>query len=156
MEEEYCIDKPYDGVHPLETCARWAMEGFNILMKNPYTLGVGSATLFPAGWRLSDRIDTSITEIHSPMPQREGNLAGSLNPGDSSCLSESRYLECSSFFIQTRPAGLDLAESLFVQDPKDFFSGELLDHLMPEYIIVRRVRKTSKRLLESGAVIFFD
>jgi len=48
--------------NPLETVARLAMEDFNILMKDPvtgeYTLQA-SATLFPAGWELEERIGTS-------------------------------------------------------------------------------------------------
>lgn len=57
--------------HPLEIAARLAMEDFNIMMKNSesgeYRLQA-SATLFPAGWQLQERIGTSIANVHSPVP----------------------------------------------------------------------------------------
>lgn len=62
---------------PLETAARLAMEDFNVLMKDPangeYRLQA-SATLFPAGWRLEERIGFTLTELHCPVPGWQGKL----------------------------------------------------------------------------------
>lgn len=62
-------------------------------------------------------------------------------------------MERSTFFIQTRPYGRGLAETLFVQEPKDFFPGNI-NNMTPADIIIRRERQTFHRLPESGAVIF--
>jgi hypothetical protein len=47
------------------------MEDFNILMKDPVTGEYqlqASATLFPAGWELQERIGTSLANLHAPVP----------------------------------------------------------------------------------------
>jgi hypothetical protein len=67
---------------PLETASRLAMEDFNILIKNPDTGDhhlMASATLFPAGWKLEERIGFSIAKLHAPVPEWKKNLAGSVN-----------------------------------------------------------------------------
>lgn len=68
--------------NPLEIAARLAMEDFNILMKNPesgdYDL-LASATLFPAGWRLQERIGTSMANLHAPVPGWQAKLGGTVN-----------------------------------------------------------------------------
>jgi hypothetical protein len=62
---------------PLETAARLAMEDFNLLIKDPsngeYRLQA-SATLFPAGWKLEDRIGYTLTELHCPVPAWKDKL----------------------------------------------------------------------------------
>jgi hypothetical protein len=56
---------------PLEAAARLAMEDFNVLYKDPgddeYRLKA-SATLFPAGWRLEERIGSTLAVLHDPVP----------------------------------------------------------------------------------------
>lgn len=39
---------------------------------------VASATLFPAGWHMPDRIGKSLTHLHSPVPLWESKLAKSV------------------------------------------------------------------------------
>lgn len=66
---------------PLETVARLAMEDFNILMKDDegvYTLEA-SATLFPAGWKLKERIGDSIADLHTPVPKWKENIGANVN-----------------------------------------------------------------------------
>jgi Protein of unknown function (DUF3445) len=62
---------------PLEAAARLAMEDFNLLIKDPsngeYRLQA-SATLFPAGWKLEDRIGYTLTELHRPVPAWQDKL----------------------------------------------------------------------------------
>lgn len=68
--------------NPLEIAARLAMEDFNILMKDPvsgeYSLEA-SATLFPAGWKLQERIGYSMEKLHGPVPDWQKNLGKSIN-----------------------------------------------------------------------------
>jgi hypothetical protein len=67
---------------PLETAARLAMEDFNVLIKDPesgqYRLQA-SATLFPAGWKLEERIGWTISELHNPVPQWKAKLGHSVD-----------------------------------------------------------------------------
>jgi len=58
--ESHCIGSQC--INPMEIAARLAMEDFNVLMKDSTTgeyLLQASATLFPAGWELQERIGTS-------------------------------------------------------------------------------------------------
>ena len=78
---------------PLETAARLAMEDFNILAKDPETgeyLLTASATLFPAGWRLQEKIGTSLANLHSPVPGWKEKVHGAVNRYACSSMSE-RY-----------------------------------------------------------------
>jgi Protein of unknown function (DUF3445) len=68
--------------NPLEIAAKLAMEDFNVLIKNPETGEYelkASATLFPAGWKLQERIGTSMANLHKPVPGWKEKLAGSVN-----------------------------------------------------------------------------
>jgi len=66
---------------PLETAARLAMEDFNVLMKDEK--GVwrlqASATLFPAGWRLQERIGGTLDILHGPVPKWSQKLGCSVS-----------------------------------------------------------------------------
>lgn len=78
--EHFVIDSTCP--NPLEISARLAMEDFNILIKNPETEEyhlMASATLFPAGWKLQERIGTSMANLHKPVPEWKKNLGGSVN-----------------------------------------------------------------------------
>lgn len=39
---------------------------------------MASATFFPAGWRMPDRIGNTITNLHKPVPFWKHRLAGSV------------------------------------------------------------------------------
>lgn len=78
--ENFLIDSTC--TNPLEVAARLAMEDFNILIKTPETEEyhlMASATLFPAGWKLQERIGTSMANLHKPVPEWKKNLGGSVN-----------------------------------------------------------------------------
>ena len=68
--------------NPLEVTAKLSMEDFNVLMKNPETGEYhlqASATLFPAGWKLQERIGTTMANLHRPVPGWKEKLGGSVN-----------------------------------------------------------------------------
>jgi len=73
---------------PLEVAARLAMEDFNILVKNPVTGEYhlqASATLFPAGWKIQERIGYSMARLHGPVPQWKEKLGDHVNRYDLIC-----------------------------------------------------------------------
>jgi hypothetical protein len=75
--------------NPLEIAAKLSMEDFNILVKNQETGEYelkASATLFPAGWKLQERIGTSMANLHRPVPGWKEKLGGSVNRYFSSLL----------------------------------------------------------------------
>lgn len=66
---------------PLETAARLAMEDFNLLVRDQngdYRLQA-SATLFPAGWKLEDRIGYTLVDLHGPVPGWKNKLCSPVN-----------------------------------------------------------------------------
>ena len=68
--------------NPLEVAALLAMEDFNILMKDEETgdyLLQASATLFPAGWKLQERIGTNLNCLHAPVPGWSEKLGAHVN-----------------------------------------------------------------------------
>lgn len=71
-----------DVANPLEVAARLAMEDFSILVKDPsdeqYHL-MASATLFPVGWKLQERIGGTMTVLHKPVPQWQEKLSCPIN-----------------------------------------------------------------------------
>jgi hypothetical protein len=69
-------------VNPLEIAAKLSMEDFNILIKNVKTGEYhlqASATLFPAGWKLQERVGTSMANLHRPVPGWKEKLGGSVD-----------------------------------------------------------------------------
>jgi len=62
-------------------------------------------------------------------------------------------LSRTTLYIQTCPDSHPLAHLLFVQEPKDFFPGNL-SSLLPQHIIVRREHQVFRRLPKCGAVVF--
>jgi hypothetical protein len=137
-------------MHPLEIAARLAQEDFNILIKdgNGEHRLMASATLFPAGWRLPERIGWTITQLHAPVPGFKEKLTQHVDHYLSR-LSSANTMERSTYFIQLAPRQQDLKTTLFVQDPKDFYHGP---HLV-ENVIMRKEKQFFRRL-PSGAVLF--
>jgi len=82
LTEEVFPIGPQNCSSPLEIAAKLAMEDFNILIRNPNTGEYhlqASATLFPAGWKLQERIGTSMANLHKPVPKWKEQLGGSVN-----------------------------------------------------------------------------
>ncbi|KAF2799708.1 hypothetical protein K505DRAFT_230533 [Melanomma pulvis-pyrius CBS 109.77] len=155
VNEEYALERPWD-IHPLEVCARLAMEDFNVLAKSEFSGQhhlVASATLFPAGWHMPDRIGKSLTHLHSPVPLWESKLAMSVEHYFTR-LSFKSAMQRTSFFIQITPhPAYPLASLLFIQEGKDFFPGRSLN-IDPASILIRHERHTFRRLPKSDAVVF--
>jgi hypothetical protein len=68
--------------NPLEIAAKLSMEDFNVLIKHHKTGEYhlqASATLFPAGWKLQERIGTTMANLHAPVPQWKEKLGHHVN-----------------------------------------------------------------------------
>ncbi|PMD55740.1 uncharacterized protein K444DRAFT_645446 [Hyaloscypha bicolor E] len=132
--------------NPLEIAAKLSMEDFNILVKNQETGEYelkASATLFPAGWKLQERIGTGMANLHKPVPGWKEKLGGSVNRYFDH-LSPKTSMERTNLFIQTTP-------DLFQDAPEKITEGEII---MPKRLMVRRERQTFMRLANTGAVLF--
>jgi len=133
---------------PLETAALLAMEDMNILIKDPSTgdyLLQASATLFPAGWKLQERIGTSLANLHAPVPGWSSKLGAHVNRYFDH-LSPRTAMERTNLFIQTNP-------NLFWNAPEGDTCERAADVTLGE-ITVRRERQTFTRLPKSNAVLF--
>ncbi|KAG9236954.1 hypothetical protein BJ875DRAFT_354842, partial [Amylocarpus encephaloides] len=133
-----------DCPNPLEVAARLAMEDFNVLMKHTETGQyhlMASATLFPAGWKLQERIGTSMDNLHKPVPEWKKNLGGSVNRYFDH-LNPRTAMERYNLFIQS-------SSHRFVDSPEVPRPG-----LAPEDLNIRRERQTFRRLERSNAVLF--
>lgn len=87
---------------PLETAARLAMEDFNVLVRDDegqYRLQA-SATLFPAGWILEERIGGTMSDLHKPVPSWKKNLGSCVNR-----LVIQFAISCHPFLVQNRYTG---------------------------------------------------
>lgn len=162
---------------PLETAAKLAMEDLNLLTRHPDTGEYhlqASATLFPAGWRLQERIGTSMANLHAPVPNWEEKLGRMVNRYVSLVLLEplqtSNYichliLITQRYFDHLSPKTAMERTNLFIQTTPDLFQeapeAELLPELQArpesvrvEQIMVRRERQTFTKLAQTGAVVF--
>ncbi|KAE9982283.1 hypothetical protein BLS_006290 [Venturia inaequalis] len=170
--EEYFYTSPLDTRYsPLEICARLTQDDFSILMLDPregeHKL-VASATLFPAAWILRERIGSTITQLHAPVPQWSTKLGPSVEkyfsrlhaPSTSPKAGELGtydFKERWAYFVQTLDPATDVlsTRSLFVQNPAAMFpvpaSAERWDE---RWIVVRRERQTFTRLERTGAIVF--
>ena len=74
--ELFYISAPFDRMGALEIAARLAMEDFNILTrdKDGQHVLIASATCFPVGWRVNDRINWPIHKIHGTVPMWQERL----------------------------------------------------------------------------------
>ncbi|KAI6714003.1 hypothetical protein JHW43_003433 [Diplocarpon mali] len=131
--------------NPLEVAAKLAMEDFNILVRHPETGEYhlqASATLFPAGWKLQERIGTSMANLHQPVPGWKEKLGASVNRYFDH-LSHKTTMERTNVFIQSTP---ELFQDVPEAAPD---TGAAVHELM-----VRRERQTFTRLERTGAVLF--
>ncbi|KAL3420615.1 hypothetical protein PVAG01_07060 [Phlyctema vagabunda] len=133
--------------NPLEISARLAMEDFNILKKDTetgeYQL-IASATLFPTGWKLQERIGSSMAKLHAPVPGWKEKLGRSVNRYFD-YLSPNSCMERTNTFVQTSTV-------LFADEPAHMFPQRA--SLMPEHVQVRRERQTFTRLVGTDAILF--
>ncbi|RDW66383.1 hypothetical protein BP6252_10018 [Coleophoma cylindrospora] len=136
-----------DIANPLEVAARLSMEDFNILKKDAetgeYKL-LASATLFPTGWKLQERIGSSMATLHAPVPGWKEKLSRSVDRYFDH-LTPRSCMERNNTFIQTSP-------ELFLDTPEGMFPHP--SPLTANHIQVRRERQTFTRLVHNDAVLF--
>ncbi|KAI9810078.1 MAG: hypothetical protein M1827_006689 [Pycnora praestabilis] len=150
--EVFRIQPPYN-LQPLEIATRLAMEDLNVLVRsesNGQHYLKASATLFPAGWHLQERIGWPVAKLHGLVPMWEEKLGSAVERFFSRITSD-KPMERSSFFVQATTPEQPLSSILFHSDP--FNTGDA-NLLKPEHVMIRRERQTFRRLPRSGAVLF--
>lgn len=149
--ESFAIGDENSATDPLETAVRLAMEDLSILLKNEegeYYLAA-SATLFPVGWTVQDRIGWTISQMHGPVPEWKDKIGHSVNKFFCRLTPESP-MERSNYFLETKKPDEDLGDTLFrptalnVDQP-----GLSIDD-----ILLRQERQTFRRLPRTEALIF--
>ncbi|KAH6644625.1 hypothetical protein C7974DRAFT_420086 [Boeremia exigua] len=149
-KEEWSLVRPFD-CHPLELCARLAMEDFNILTKGEFTQQYylqASATLAPAGWRMRDFIGKPLSHMQDQDIYQWDDI-----PDILPIVPLVDTLARSTLYIQTQPDSRPLSHLIFIQEAKDFFPGNL-SSLLPQHIIVRREHQVFRRLPNTDTIIF--
>ncbi|KAE8554096.1 hypothetical protein EYB25_002634 [Talaromyces marneffei] len=149
--ESFVIGDENSGIDPLETAVRLAMEDLSILMKNEegeYYLAA-SATLFPVGWTVQDRIGWTISQMHGPVPEWKDKIGHSVNKFFCRLTPESP-MERSNYFLETKEPDEDLGDTLF----RPLGLNEDQPGLSIEDILLRQERQTFRRLPRTGALIF--
>ncbi|KAJ4315988.1 hypothetical protein N0V94_005680 [Neodidymelliopsis sp. IMI 364377] len=149
-KEEWSLVRPFD-CHPLELCARLGMEDFNVLVKGDFTQQYylqASATIFPAGWRMRGLIGKPLSYMKDQDIYQWDAI-----PDILAMITSTISLARSTLYIQTQPDARPLAALMFIQEPKDFFPGNL-SSLLPQHIIIRREHQILRRLPKTGAIVF--
>lgn len=99
--ETFVVGDDKESIDPLEIAVRLAMEDLSILMKNeegeyyvyvkqwnPFRIktkttnnwiSAASATLFPVGWTVQNRIGWTISQMHDPVPEWKSKIGHSVN-----------------------------------------------------------------------------
>ncbi|KAJ5179284.1 hypothetical protein N7492_002494 [Penicillium capsulatum] len=145
----------------LEAAVRLTMEDLSVLMKNEddeyylYDFLVlvakrASASLFPTGWTVQERIGWTISRLHEPVPLWHQHVANSVSKFLAR-LTPTSPMERSNYFVEVKRPDEDLFEILYrpgVLCEKD------LSNPSPEEIIIRRERQTFRRLPRTGAIVF--
>ncbi|KAL3482022.1 hypothetical protein BJX99DRAFT_218016 [Aspergillus californicus] len=136
---------------PLEMAVRLTMEDLSILMKNgdeEYYLAA-SASLFPVGWTVQDRIGWTISQLHNPVPLWHQQVANSVSKF--LCrLTPNSPMERSNYFVEVKRPDEDLFETLY----RPTTLSEDNPNPSPKDIVVRRERQTFRRLPRTGAIVF--
>ncbi|KAF7593851.1 hypothetical protein BBP40_010786 [Aspergillus hancockii] len=138
-------------VDPLEIAVRLTMEDLSILMKNEddeYYLAA-SASLFPVGWVVQDRIGWTISQLHKPVPLWHQQVATSVSKFLNR-LTSSSPMERSNYFVEVKRPDEDLFETLY--RPTTLLEDN--PNPSPEDIVIRRERQTFRRLPRTGTLVF--
>jgi hypothetical protein len=96
--ETFQVASPYGGLSPLEIAARLTMEDLSVLINHrkgaEYFLyasltsylfarspssRAASATMFPVGWNIGQRIGWPLSKLHSPVPTWKASIGGTVN-----------------------------------------------------------------------------
>ncbi|KKK26135.1 hypothetical protein P175DRAFT_0507698 [Aspergillus ochraceoroseus IBT 24754] len=136
---------------PLEIAVRLTMEDLSILMKNAdgeYYLAA-SASLFPVGWTVQERIGWTISQLHNPVPLWHQQVANSVSKF--LCrLTPNSPMERSNYFVEVKRPDEDLFQTLY----RPTTLSEDNPDPSPEDIVIRRERQTFRRLPRTGAIVF--
>ncbi|KAJ5645707.1 hypothetical protein N7507_011718 [Penicillium longicatenatum] len=136
----------------LEAAVRLTMEDLSVLMMNDdgeYYLAA-SASLFPTGWTVDQRIGWTISQMHEPVPLWHQQVANSVSKFLAR-LSPTSPMERSNYFVEIKRPDEDLYQILY--RPGSLCEKELIDP-SPNEIIIRRERQTFRRLPRTGAIVF--
>ncbi|PGH28230.1 hypothetical protein AJ80_00121 [Polytolypa hystricis UAMH7299] len=138
-------------MEPLEIAARLAMEDLSVLLPNDdgeYYMSA-TASLFPIGWAAEDRVGSSISEMHAPVPLWHKQVGKAVNKFMGR-LTADTPMERSSYFVQVTAPEEPLSSILFQPD------GLAHENLEPnvEQIVIRRERQTFSKLPKSGGILF--
>ncbi|KAJ5765281.1 hypothetical protein N7520_004840 [Penicillium odoratum] len=136
----------------LEAAVRLTMEDLSVLMMNEdgeYYLAA-SASLFPTGWTVDERIGWTISQMHAPVPLWHQQVASSVSKLLAR-LSPKSPMERSNYFVEIKRPDEDLFDILY--RPGSLCEKELQDP-SPNEIIIRRERQTFRRLPRTNAIVF--
>ncbi|KAI9772431.1 MAG: hypothetical protein M1840_000634 [Geoglossum simile] len=129
---------------PLEIAARLVTEDLSVLKESDggYILAA-SATCFPVGWSLEEKIGWPITKLHKLVPGWEEKIGGHVK----------------KYFSRMRPSDSKKRSSFFVQTTRTLFHPHPLPtsatttHRVHD-ITIRYEKQTFHRLPKSGAILF--
>ncbi|GLB12895.1 hypothetical protein AtubIFM61612_000284 [Aspergillus tubingensis] len=168
--ETFCFGGKNKDVDPLEIAVRLTMEDLSILMKNEedeyYLLvlescfriqidrltdmnSAASASLFPVGWTVQDRIGWTISKLHNPVPLWHQQVANSVSKFLAR-LTPASPMERSNYFVEVKRPDEDLFEILY----RPTSLSEENPDPTPQDIVIRRERQTFRRLPRTGALVF--
>ncbi|KAJ6080785.1 hypothetical protein N7499_005659 [Penicillium canescens] len=120
---------PNEGVaDALEAAVRLTMEDLSVLMMNEegeYYLAA-SASLFPTGWTVQQRIGWTISQLHGPVPLWHQHVANSVDKFLAR-LTPTSPMERSNYFIEVKRPDENLTEILY--RPKALCEKELVNPL---------------------------
>ncbi|RHZ66840.1 hypothetical protein CDV55_107210 [Aspergillus turcosus] len=138
-------------VDPLEIAVRLTMEDLSILMQNAdgeYYLAA-SASLFPVGWTVKERIGWTISQLHNPVPLWHQQVASSVSKFLAR-LTPTSPMERSNYFVEVKRPDETLFEILY----RPTTLSEDNPDPAPEDIVIRRERQTFRRLPKTGTIVF--
>ncbi|KAF3398264.1 hypothetical protein F1880_006061 [Penicillium rolfsii] len=145
-------DSGGEGIDALEAAVRLTMEDLSILMVNEdgeYYLAA-SASLFPTGWTVQERIGWTISRLHEPVPLWHQHVANSVSKFLAR-LTPNSPMERSNYFVEIKRPDENLVEILY--RPQGLCEKDLSDP-SPEEIIIRRERQTFRRLPKTDTILF--
>lgn len=90
----------------LKAVARLIMEDVNILSKDKQGLYrlIGSATLYPVSWRVKDKLNYNLKELHSYVPVWKEALASVVNNHFDRIIKKDKLYMRANLFIQNNSA----------------------------------------------------
>ncbi|KAJ5491084.1 hypothetical protein N7539_002651 [Penicillium diatomitis] len=154
--EQFAVRGPAssgDGIDALEAAVRLTMEDLSILMVNEegeYYLAA-SASLFPTGWTVQERIGWTISRLHGPVPLWHQQVANSVSKFLAR-LTPNSPMERSNYFVEVKQSDERLIEILY--RPQGLCEKSDSRDPTPSDILIRKERQTFRRLPHSETILF--